>query len=797
MQVSIPKGGAGSTDRGVAQGASPAACRPALRVLGLLYLVFVCAGSLVPYAFTPLPWDLAWARYLAVMGAPPAQLSRVDVGVNVLLFIPLAWLWCGALFAGRRFAWLGVLLLLPVWPSLAGVIEFAQLAFPPRVTSPSDLLAESVGGLLGSLLWLASGRAVCAAILGWAQARSVAGRWPLLLGAYLVGLLGYSLLPLDLSLSPADLYDKWRSGHVVLLPFGFAYKSAAEAWLDRALEVAIWVPVGLLATLATRASSRRVLLLAAALALLLQVVKLPVLSRVSDLTDVLLALAGAGLGIALARLGGHGGAGVAASRPAGAASLMTKHLGLRSAAVLVYALLLPAMFWFPYEFRADPGFVRERIAAWSALPFAALFGTEELHAATTIVRRVLAFAPLGALLVLVVEGLPVAWRRWASVGAALFALGVVVLVQAGQLLVPERHPDATSAALMLLGAALGALAVAGWPRGRAPAVVQTSTTSLASPWWRPWLIAWVLLALGLWLITQAPGVPYNLPGVLSPRAPWASAALIAAAMLAWAAWPLVARRVAHIQAPAALLWRWPLAWACLMGVASLALYSGAEWARVVKLVGTMRLPWPEHLEAWARLTVLLGAPAWLLLGGSLLAWARTPRIPARCALLAVWLALSCVLLPFAYWVIVVEAATDNLVELLADDASPMAAAGVAAWWWLSGAGAMGVARAAEARAWVRALLVLALTALLGWAVLAVSLESALFKYGASFSALQFLLSPDRQHYLGVAPLVLRYALVHGALLVLLAWAWRPLARARAQTQASPVMRPSARSIAKA
>lgn len=745
-----------------------AACRPVLGAAALAYLVFVCAGSLVPYAFTPLPWDLAWARYLAVMSASPVQLSRVDVGVNVLLFIPLAWLVCGALTAGRRAGWLGVLLLLPLWPLLAGAIEFAQLAFPPRVTSPSDLSAESVGGLIGSLLWLATGRAACTALLAWAGARSVAGRWPLLLAAYVLGLVAYSLLPLDLSLSPADLFAKWRAGHVVLVPFGFHYASAAEAWLDRALEVAIWVPVGLLATLARRAPPAKTLLFAAALALGLQLLKLPVLSRVSDLTDVLLALAGAGIGIALARFAGPGAAPVAPGAPP---SMVARRTWLWWAAVLGYALLLPAMFWFPYELRGDGAFVRERLAAWSATPFATLFGTEELHAATTIVRRLLAFAPLGGLLALAVGALPAAWRRLGAAGAAGFALGVVALVQAGQLFVPERHPDATGAALMLLGAAAGALAVAGWPRRIAPAARASDGAERGL---RSWFAAWALISLAIWLLTRAPGVPYNLPGLLS--AGGLGAAGIAAALLLGAALPVLAARVARDQPPAALLWRWPLLAAAVAGAASMALMLGAEPVKVFKLVGTMRLPWPAHTEAWLRLAVLVGTLLWLILGGSLAGWSRAPRRPPRRALLAVWLALSILWLPFAWWVVVVEAVTDNIVELIADQASPWASAGVAMWFVMLGAAAAAVARAVQARALLPLLVWSLASVVLGWLWLGWVTEPALFKYGASFSALQFLLSSDRQHYLAPAPLLARYALVHGVLLAAWAWALVPLTR---------------------
>ncbi len=745
--------------------------RSPLAWLAFAYTVFAVAGSLVPYRWVPVPLELAWPLYLERLSSLSGPLSRVDVGVNVLLFIPLAYLWCGAVAAGRSRAWAWVLL--PLWPLLAAGIEFAQLAFPPRVSSLSDVLAESCGGLIGTLLWTATGAAFCRGALSWARARHRGGRWPILLYAYVIALFAYSLLPLDLSLSPADFYAKWQAGHIVLVPFGFHYASAGLAWMDRALDTAMWVPVGLLATLARRGTLRQTLIFCAAAALLLQVLKLPVLSRVSDLTDILFAALGGAIGVLLGRMAGWADAAPPAPSTAGP----TRRQGLLLAALLVYSVLLPAMFWFPYEFRLDPAFVSARVQAWSAAPLAVLFGAEELGAAGAIVRKWLAFAPLGALLALLLASLPGSWRRAGGLVAALWALGLIALVQAGQLLVPERYPDFTGAVLMALGSACGAVAVAGWPRRGRRSLATAESGGRAGV--RAWLAGWVALSLGIWLLTQMPGVPYNLPGLLRPQWPWLSAVLIGAALAIGAAWPGLARRVATGQAPPVLLWRWPLLLIVVAGAVALALMLGAEPIKVTKLVGTTRLDWPEHSEAWARLSVLAGTMLWMLLGGSLPAWARLAGGPARRSLVAVWLALSCLLLPLAYWVIVIEAVTDNLVELIADQASPLAALGLAGWFALMGLAAAMVA-AGLRRSGFRPRLLAAAVALvsvgLGWLWLQWVTEAALFKYGNQFSALQFLLSANRQNYLPAGPLFLRYALVHIALLVYLTWAMGPVVR---------------------
>ena len=64
-------------------------------------------------------------------------------------------------------------------------------------------------------------------------------------------------------------------------------------------------------------------------------------------------------------------------------------------------------------------------------------------------------------------------------------------------------------------------------------------------------------------------------------------------------------------------------------------------------------------------------------------------------------------------------------------------------------------------------------------LLSASAEPALTKYGKVFSALQFLLSPDRAHYVSQGELVARYGLAHlllvGAVVVLQLPAWIAIA----------------------
>ena len=74
--------------------------RSLLWLAALAYTAFVIYGSLVPLDFHALPWDEAVARFGAIPFLKLGIGSRADWVANLLLFIPLTFLWMGALSAG-------------------------------------------------------------------------------------------------------------------------------------------------------------------------------------------------------------------------------------------------------------------------------------------------------------------------------------------------------------------------------------------------------------------------------------------------------------------------------------------------------------------------------------------------------------------------------------------------------------------------------------------------------------------------------------------------------------------------
>lgn len=121
--------------------------RPSIRVIAVIYVVAVLVATLAP-----MPWaqsslaDTSWgilnpsawtARESWVGGRP------LEILFNIALFIPIGY-FVAALFRSR------VLLLAPF--ALTVAIELTQILLPDRASDPRDLVANSVGAVVGMVI---------------------------------------------------------------------------------------------------------------------------------------------------------------------------------------------------------------------------------------------------------------------------------------------------------------------------------------------------------------------------------------------------------------------------------------------------------------------------------------------------------------------------------------------------------------------------------------------------------------------------------------------------------------------
>lgn len=529
-----------------------------------LYGLFIIYGSLVPLQWRAMPLADAWQIFLKLPLPRSGTSAGIDAAVNFLLTVPLAtglahlvlgWGRAGAAGGPTSVRVMSVLpramMLALALCALSLGIEFAQVFFPSRTPSWSDVVAQWCGSLTGLVLHAVFGSRFARALQRLGAHHTVRTRTTQWLALWLVGLLLFSLMPLDLTLLPVELYRKWRDGRVVLVPFDVvAGMPVAEAAYAVLTDVLLWVPVGLLWHIdGRRLGAKQVIVRGLLAAAAIECLQLLVVSRVSDVTDVLLA----GLGVAL---------GAAASRRlqpvlTGSAAVRQRWLGWALGLWLLVAVLL---LWWPFNFDLDRVSSASMAEAIARLPFTTYYGRGEWGAFNEILRKLLVFLP-GGLILGAAAARSVPLRRWTVLGLAAFALAL----EAGQLALPGKVADLTDAGLGCLGAWLGyriahavgsaGLVVTTTPYRARPVPLQEARQAEVRGGRpvRSWVatsgLVIVLLAALVWLLGRAPGLPYNIAKLM----PAGVSGVVAACGLALALWWMLA-------APLLLLWPQRRAW---------------------------------------------------------------------------------------------------------------------------------------------------------------------------------------------------------------------------------------------
>lgn len=427
---------------------------------------------------------------------------------------------------------------------------------------------------------------------------------------------------------------------------------------------------------------------------------------------------------------------------------------------LIVGLVLIAVYTVhalsPLEFRSEP-------AAFGWSPLAALLQGSMLANAQTLGNDLVVFTSF-LFLVQASGGKPVV----ASLGLAVW----VFALEYAQTFIETRSGEITAPLLVLLvGQALrfaDRQLSATMPLVDGPAAPQKMGRSV--PWMLPlWL---VVLAVLIAVATRLPGVPYNLRALLNPYHPFMAPVALAMYVFWVAGLPALAARWLDSDRRASLLF--PIAVALHATLAWALVREAVLPAMIHKVAGSPVLGWPWEWETLLRFGALQAALFVLLTGGCVAAHLAMRKSSVR-PLLA-WLCWAAFLLALLHYVIVDLAATDNLIELMAGGGGPLASAMLALWCLLAGAaGSMLAVRRDGRLAGVGLrLLVAGLSIPVGYVLLRVGLEQDVQKYGASFSALQFLLSADRQHYAGTWELAIRYIVFHVSVVGLIALAQLPL-----------------------
>jgi VanZ family protein len=746
-----------------------------LRWLFFAYMAFVVCGSLVPFQFVPSSWDGGLDRFLHLPWGTIFVGSPTDWVVNFGLQMPVVIL-AGQLVEPRSSGgatWAFRLALLAFCALLAVTVEFAQQFFPPRVASASDVAMQVIGAFVALAAHVAYGSRLRAWLSRVKALNERQEKVRTLLGVYLALLLVFSVLPLDLSISPADLYRKWRDGRVILVPFAFAWESVPDLIYKTLTDVLLWMPVGALWALdRSKDPLWRMAIRGALAAGIIEFAQLFVQSRVSNVTDILTATTGVIAGASL--LGGW------AAFAALDVAAVRRGLWLATGVWLGMVLVL---FWYPFDF--DAGRLSGS-STWDAMthaPLSTYFFRSEFGALNEMLRKVLTFLPGGALMGLLTafSTEPAGPRaRWPLVALLLVAVGV----EFGQLLLPGKVADLTDVLFEWSGGVLG-LRLSAWMR-RLPVAandVPPQSDSLPPPVSLPRLSAWspvVAGALGfaasgaaILLVCRLPGVPYNLTKLVPEGAGgWAAAFGLSASLwwLATAPFALLGRRRVWLLAyPLALLLHAVVTWALLRATVPLTM--------IHKIIGSPVLGWPWQWEDLGRFVALHLSISTQLLGAMLLT--RLILRPGTLGDVLYWFAGAMLMAWPLHFVVMQSAGTDNLVELVRDRGGfgPSTALACAVFSTCLAGTAWSAALAQHRRRLLLGGLGVG-ASLCAAGLFQAGLEPILVKYDKSFSALQFLLSAERSSYAAGVSLASRYLIAFSAIvatLIALQWAgWRGL-----------------------
>lgn len=281
----------------------------------------------------------------------------------------------------------------------------------------------------------------------------------------------------------------------------------------------------------------------------------------------------------------------------------------------------------------------------------------------------------------------------------------------------------------------------------------------------------VIVALLAAIVSHLPGIPYEVEALLNPYHPFV-APVVFAMFAFWAAGvPMLAARWLETGWRAALLF--PIV-VVLHAVVAWALIRQAVLPGMIhKVAGFPILRWPWEWETLLRFSTLQSALFLLLTGGCVVK--RVAMRQSKPRTMLIWLFWAVCLVPPLHYVIVGLAATDNLTELMAGGGGARSSLLLALWCVLVGAtGSMFGDDQGTNRKGMGLRLFFAVSSIaFGYVILWFGLESNVQKYGTTFSALQFLLSSDRQHYAGGWELGIRYVMFHSGIVGLIALAQFP------------------------
>ncbi len=219
------------------------------------------------------------------------------------------------------------------------------------------------------------------------------------------------------------------------------------------------------------------------------------------------------------------------------------------------------------------------------------------------------------------------------------------------------------------------------------------------------------------------------------------------------------------------------------------------------ILGTPVLGWPWEWELIMRFIALFSVPSLLITLSTLIALSLPLRANAIHSYYKIifWLPAALPVLALSHVILVKYAATDNLTELMASGGNLISSVMLTLWCLCLIYTATLLAYRWASKEGINLNLTILVTVVasapLAYLFLVLGTESHVNKYNQTFSALQFLLSQDREHLISGIELYIRFAIAHYGGITFLFLAqfpfWQTYMQKRAQTQKTTATRPVA------
>ena len=459
--------------------------RHLVETLLVLYVAPLLWFGLVPFDFGPLPPGAA--PVATQWGLPVATTHLPDNLANVALFIPLGLLVRLALLRrrwGPVFSFAGTMSLAAV---ASNGLEWVQHFSSVRISSVADfgynLIGAMVGALASSIVLLTADTITALGRSIWDRLADAAIHRPSAVLAQLCAAVLFlaAIMPFDVTFSADRLYQSLREAE--FQPFKLdarlsrmvhaeqqsdrpqhAKYAARDRWqlhLDYAAVFAGYLALGaLIARYLGRhcglGGVRRALWTLTACGLLATAgvaARLFIMSRVVDVTDILFAVGGAVVGLAVSDS-------LAAKWQAAKASVapQRRRVQLFAALLAVGVVYCVAREWAPFRVDSSPASIQAQLQGAEWLPFTIYQRARLPVALDDLLGKFVRIGALGFLWAV----LSAIWgrriRRYEVFAASVAAAAAMAVLEVGQILLPSRMPSCTDVLIACFACGAGVVA---------------------------------------------------------------------------------------------------------------------------------------------------------------------------------------------------------------------------------------------------------------------------------------------------------------------------------------------------